>query len=134
MVELPYCELEVATNGFSAEHEIGRGGSCLVYRGTLFGGPQALQGQQLLQLPPAAAEGDGEGGGDDDFTSPVGPAKTKAVAVKRMQKWEGREDQRDTAGAQGATAWDVVQFEVEMRALCKGTSLSMRSWTARSLT
>ena len=55
--QLPYSELELATDGFNAKRLLGKGGSCLVYRGRVCEQPVAVKRLQQTKGSRGEAEG-----------------------------------------------------------------------------
>jgi serine/threonine protein kinase len=58
--EVAYAELEKATGGFSAAHELGGGGSCTVYRGRLCGLSVAIKALKPVVTPFATKQYEAE--------------------------------------------------------------------------
>ena len=67
MRDLPFRELQAATGGFDELRRLGRGGSCFVYRGELYGLPVAVKHLSRVPTPGAADPDDGEEWGEKQF-------------------------------------------------------------------
>ena len=65
VVSLPFAELEAATHGFAECNQLGEGGSCVVFKGQLFGAEVAVK---RLGKAAGGADGAGSGGGQQAET------------------------------------------------------------------